>query len=172
MVKENTKKDEWISASEFGKRIGRTNKTILDAISAGRFPVELLKERQTKTGKTRHLLNYLPAKKHWEESPATRGRAADPNYLAAKLRQQEADAKLSEMKAAKMAGELVDVQDVKTLFSKAAVNVREALLSQCSKVAPSLVGVSEVKEIENILLAAISETLEELSNVTKSRTLS
>ena len=94
-------------------------------------------------------------------SPAYVEAAAD--YNAARAKREHHNAQIAEMEARKMAGELAEVADFDATLQKFAANVRGRFVSLPSKLAPSLVGLETVAEIEAALQDAVWEALSELS---------
>ena len=85
------------------------------------------------------------------------------DYNAERARRERANAHIAEMEARKMAGELAEVVDFDATLQKLAANVRSKFVSLPSKLAPSLVGLETVTEIEAELTRAVYEALAELS---------
>ena len=92
-------------------------------------------------------------------------RASDDylDYNAARARREVANAQIAEMEARKMAEELAEVADFDDTLQKLAANVRSKFVSLPSKLAPSLVGMESVAEIEAELSRAVYEALSEIS---------
>ena len=85
------------------------------------------------------------------------------DYNTARAKREHHNAQIAEMEARKMAGELAEVADFDETLQKLAANVRSKFVSLPSKLAPSLVGVESVAEIEAELSRAVYEALAELS---------
>lgn len=85
------------------------------------------------------------------------------DYNVERARRERANAHIAEMEAKKMAGELASVADFDDTLQKLAANVRAQFVSLPSKLAPSLVGLESVAEIEAELSRAVYEALAELS---------
>lgn len=85
------------------------------------------------------------------------------DYNTARAKREHHNAQIAEMEARRMAGELAEVADFDDTLQKLTSNVRSKLVGLPSKVAPSLVGLETIAEIEAELTAAIWEALSELS---------
>ena len=85
------------------------------------------------------------------------------DYNEARAKREHHNAQIAEMEARKMAGELAEVADFDATLQKLAANVRSKFVSLPSKLAPSLVGLESVAEIEAELSRAVYEALAELS---------
>lgn len=85
------------------------------------------------------------------------------DYNAARAKREHHNAQIAEMEARKMAGELAEVADFDATLQKLAANVRGRFVSLPSKLAPSLIGLESVAEIEAALQDAVWEALSELS---------
>jgi hypothetical protein len=85
------------------------------------------------------------------------------DYNEARAKREHWNAQIAEMDARKRAGELAEVADFDDTLQKLAANVRAQFVSLPSKLAPSLVGLESVAEIESELSRAVYEALAELS---------
>ena len=85
-------------------------------------------------------------------------------YNEARAKREYHNARIAEMEERKLAGELAEVALFDATLQKLAANVRAKLISLPSKVAPSLVGLETVAEIEAELSSAVWEALAELSS--------
>ncbi|MBK7082273.1 MAG: hypothetical protein IPH55_16630 [Betaproteobacteria bacterium] len=81
----------------------------------------------------------------------------------ARAKREIHNARIAEMEELKMAGKLAEVAKFDETLQKLAANVRAAFVSLPSKLAPSLVGLESVAEIEAELTRAVYEALAELS---------
>lgn len=81
----------------------------------------------------------------------------------ARAKREIHNARIAEMEELKMAGKLAEVAKFDATLQKLAANVRAAFVSLPSKLAPSLVGMESVAEIEAELTRAVYEALAELS---------
>lgn len=83
-----------------------------------------------------------------------------PESLAdAKRRKESAQANLAELNLETRSGALVPVEQVRKDATDCAVLVREAFLTLAAKVAPMLVGLSEIEAARKVLDEAIRDTL-------------
>ena len=85
------------------------------------------------------------------------------DYNEARAKREHHNAQIAEMESRRMAGELAEVSDFDATLQKLAANVRSKFVSLPSKLAPSLVGLESVAEIEAELSRAVYEALAELS---------
>jgi hypothetical protein len=85
------------------------------------------------------------------------------DYNEARAKREYHNARIAEMEERKLAGELAEVAQFDATLQKLAANVRSKFVSLPSKLAPSLVGLESVTEIEAELTRAVYEALAELS---------
>jgi hypothetical protein len=85
------------------------------------------------------------------------------DYNTARAKREYHNARIAEMEERKLAGELAEVAQFDATLQKLAANVRAKFVSLPSKLAPSLVGLESVAEIEAELSRAVYEALAELS---------
>ena len=85
------------------------------------------------------------------------------DYNEARAKREYHNARIAEMEERKLAGELAEVASFDATLQKLAANVRAKFVSLPSKLAPSLVGMESVAEIEAELTRAVYEALAELS---------
>jgi phage terminase Nu1 subunit (DNA packaging protein) len=90
----------------------------------------------------------------------------DATSLAeADLRLKNATAELTELKSAKMRGEMVDIAYVERTQAKINANVRARILQRAAKLTPRLIGVTQRSKIKAIVDADTRETLNELVKI-------
>lgn len=156
----------WVTPYEFSKAIGVTAQAVLNAIRAERFDHRALKVIKTKngSGKEKYQINLFLGKAQWDRNKNgnNSGAILDKIYNDAKRREAIARASIEEMKAEELAGQLIRVSDIKNEILKIAANVRDGFMNESQKLAPELVGLSDVKYIENKLRERFTLILEEL----------
>ena len=85
------------------------------------------------------------------------------DYNEARAKREYHNARIAEMEERKLAGELAEVASFDATLPKLAAKVRAKFVSLPSKLAPSLLGLDSVTEIEAELTRAVYEALAELS---------
>lgn len=96
------------------------------------------------------------------QDDARAGKSNDEMYLH-KTRSANAKATIAEMKARQMAGALIPASDIGRAWAEMVGHMRAKLLALPNKLAPQLVGVSTLNEIQTALKKQICEALQELS---------
>lgn len=86
-------------------------------------------------------------------------------YRDAKTSTEELRARKLELEVAEAEGRLLDAEEVRAKIVKEVSQVREALLNIAPKVAPLLVSITSVVEMENKLIDEINSALEGLSRL-------
>ena len=86
--------------------------------------------------------------------------AAQAEYAEIKMRTARAEMRQSEMKAAQMAGDLVEREEVTRAAFKAGRMLRDMLLSVPGTLAGQLAGMTDARAIEALLRSSIREVLE------------
>lgn len=86
------------------------------------------------------------------------------DYNEARAKREYHNARIAEMEERKLAGELAEVADFDETMQKLASNVRAKFVSLPSKLAPSLLGLESIAEIEAELTRAVHEALAELAS--------
>jgi hypothetical protein len=86
-------------------------------------------------------------------------------YRDAKTSTEELRARKLELEVAEAEGRLLDAEDVRAKIVKEVSQVRESLLNIAPKVAPLLVSITNVVEMENKLIDEINSALEGLSRL-------
>lgn len=164
-----TAKQEWVTPNAFAGEVGVSARAVLNAIQNDRFTKDALKEVQTKSGKTRYQIKLKLGKTQWDTNRKEPVRSvSDEEFTQAKRREQVAKAEIEEMKAKQIAGELVLAEDIKKHFTKISIVVRDAVLTEAVKLAPIVANMENAKEVENTILGAMTEVLEELSHAGRS----
>ena len=85
-------------------------------------------------------------------------------YNAARAKREEHNAEIAEMEARKMAGELGEMSAMDEAVQKIVANAQAKALAMPHKVAPLLVGLESITEIQAILVSAVREMLSELAS--------
>src|SRR3974377_239543 len=83
----------------------------------------------------------------------------------AELRKINADATLSELKAAKLQSELVDVAYIEASIGAIYANIKTKLLSIPAKLTPRLVGLTNKAQIKALLTGQVRETCAEMVQI-------
>ena len=83
---------------------------------------------------------------------------------AEQLKHEQAKRRLTELKVQKAERKLHAQEDVEYLWNSAAVSVKSRLTAIPTKIAPSLVGIEDRKEIQAILKREVDDALNELAN--------
>ena len=99
------------------------------------------------------------------KTDAERTEAGYINYNEARAQREHWNAQIAEMEARKMAGELIEAAEVGAAVQRLHVNFRAKVLGIPTKLAPVLLGVETLAEIESMLTDAVHEALQELSGV-------
>ncbi len=87
-------------------------------------------------------------------------------YLSARTRKEMAIAELRELDAARIKGEYLLATEVKETWAKAITSARSTILQWPARLAPRLIGISDVRQAEAIINQQVRELLTELSQYT------
>lgn len=101
------------------------------------------------------------AKPDTPAGPAAGAQAALPldDYTASRARRERADAERAEIEVAKMAGRLIDREQVTAAVFDAFRSLRDRLMVVPRRCAPGLVGMVEVREIELLIADELRRAL-------------
>ena len=140
----------------YAERRGCTHETVRRAIAAGRITTE-------KDGK----LDPEKADREWTANTAPRmrsGRTAPGTFQHARTRREIARAAVSEIEAAKLRGELVEVSEVRRIVFGRARKARDMLLSMAPRLAPVVAGMGgDTKGCLRAIEDEVSRVLAELA---------
>lgn len=87
----------------------------------------------------------------------------DPGYLRSRATQAEADARIAQMKAAELEGQLVRVDQVRAKLAAQLAPVREGLLQLPARLASMLAAEADPARVQNLLEAEIHQVLAPLA---------
>lgn len=104
-----------------------------------------------------------------DDSPHVDG--APTNHLL-EFQKSKADteslkARKLELDIAEREGRMLDAEEVRKTITRLVGETREKILGVASKIAPELVGIADVIDIENKIIAELNVALENLSRLTK-----
>lgn len=85
-------------------------------------------------------------------------------YTAARAKKTAHEARLAEFEERQKAGELIEVDVVRTEWQKILGNVRAKLLGLPTKLAAQAMGCASINEMEALLAEGVHEALQELAN--------
>ena len=85
-------------------------------------------------------------------------------FNEARTKRERYNAELARLEFERLAGKLVDVDEVRAEQFKNARNVRDSLLNIPDRIAPSLVGLSSLHEVRTILTQEIHRVCTDLAN--------
>ena len=85
------------------------------------------------------------------------------DYNAARAKREMHNAKIAEYEERRIAGELVEREKATRTMQTVVANAKARLLGIPAKLAPMLIGVESITEVEEMLRAALHEALQELS---------
>ena len=97
------------------------------------------------------------------KTEAERGEDSYRRYDIARAKREEHNAEIAEMEARKMAGELGELSAMDEALQRVVANAQVKALAIPHKVAPLLVGLESLAEVQAILMAAVREMLSELA---------
>lgn len=92
-------------------------------------------------------------------------KATTDDLIEAKTRKELALAELRELEVRQRRGELVEAAAVEAEWRAMAATIRAGMLAVASRVAPAVVGLTDEREIEDAVVAAIHEAMESIANV-------
>lgn len=165
----------WVTQSAFAKSLKPpvSPEAVRKAIANNRFDQAALRAEKSKSGKTKYKINLIEGAKQWKNN---RGGSvstpiADNTVNDAKKRQQTADANIAELKFQELDGQLIRAAAVKIHFSRISSVARDAFLNEPVKLAPLIVNIDDVNEVERILKEKFTEILKDLSDAGRCGTL-
>lgn len=109
-----------------------------------------------------HRRSLIPAGDAGADAPDLDAKAHAIELASAKLRREQADAELAEIKVAKERGVLVEAERVEGLWAGLVVAMRAKLLSLPGRAATQSAGMS-IPEVEALLESMVREALDELA---------
>jgi len=96
------------------------------------------------------------------ERPANpNGDGGNDGYRAARIRREEAEAALAEVRLAEVSGRLIDREAVRTEFGKQVVLVRDRLLRLPDRLTAILLGVTDARRMRTLIDAEVRAALVE-----------
>lgn len=151
---------ELITQSELARRLGVSRAAINQAIKAGRI-----------TPAADGRLDSVQAIEQWRSNTRTavdrgspaKARGGQPKYATARARKEHHLANIAAIQEAKLAGELMQADEVVGAIANATTTLRGALEGMPERVAARLAGKSEA-EISALLADEMASALEALSN--------
>lgn len=87
-------------------------------------------------------------------------------YNAARAKREEHNARIAEFEERKLAGDLLEKAEVSAGWQRMAGTIRARLLVLPAKIAPLVIGLESIAEVEAVIADAIHEALRELSGAT------
>lgn len=102
---------------------------------------------------------------HVEPSVAPETQVYFDKYRKAKAGTEELKARKLELEVAAQEGLLLDKNDARRTIEKMVALTREKILNLPSKIAPDLLAITNLVEMENVLIAHINQALEDLQKI-------
>lgn len=102
---------------------------------------------------------------HVEPSIAPETQVYFDKYRKAKAGTEELKARKLELEVAAQEGLLLDKEDARRTIEKMVALTREKILNLPSKIAPELLAIKNLIELENVLIAHINQALEDLQKI-------
>lgn len=160
---------EFISKTEFAKRMGVNPSTVHAACDRGRLTLLPNKDQ-----KNRLMLPWPDAKTEWERLHGASQPTVDVNaednaptnetWAEAKTRKDKAAADLLELQLRTKKGELLERTLVERQAFEAARRVRDAILNVPNRIADQLAVETDRFRVHQLMVAELNKALEELAN--------
>lgn len=150
-----------ITISDYARHRGVSQPTVSVAVRQGRISYVEINGRK--------MIDPEQADREWVENsrprPKSGKRAPDDirvvpaTYDEARTQREIAEAQISALKAAELAGDLVRVGDVRAKTAKVFAGIRETFLQMPSRIVPLLAAASGADEMDLILRREINDAL-------------
>lgn len=131
------------------------------AIKSGRITLNQNKKLDPELADAEWLKNTNPAKQRKEADNTSSDDKI--SYHRSRAIREEYNAKLTQLQFERESGKLIPIEEVKIQAFNAGRRVRDRLLNIPDRIAPQLVGKTNIFEIKNILKSELTRILEELS---------
>ena len=143
--------------------LGVTRQTIYTLGRQG-MPCDSIEAAQSwRDANVRPRIKAEPTRQTYGATEAKADPEQPPEYLKSRARREAAEASISEMREAELAGELVRVDVVKAVLGTALATAREALLQIPARLAPMLAADSSQTSVQNMMEAEIHRALTNLA---------
>ncbi len=134
------------------------------AIKTGRITLNQNKKLDRELADAEWFKNTNPAKQRKEVDGNQSSSDDKISYHRSRAIREDYNAKLTQLQFERESGKLIPIEEVKTSAFNAGRRVRDRLLNIPDRIAPQLVGKTNIFEIKNILKSELTKILEELSS--------
>lgn len=161
---------EWITATEYGKRVGAEAETIRYAMKNGRIAYELRMNKRMidwDEEKDSYKNNTNPEQQNYRNSTETTGVAGKkniPSYADSRAIREAYSASIAKLDYEKKLGKMVELEKIKDINFSLARRVREGVLQVPQMLAPELASMTDTFEIEQRMVSALCDAI---TNATK-----
>lgn len=164
--KEPRKSKPELSVKEYAEYRDVSVVAVRKAIKSGRINLNQNKKLDQELADAEWLKNTNPAKQR-KEVDSNQSRSDDKiSYHRSRAIREDYNAKLTQLQFERESGKLIPIEEVKIQAFNAGRRVRDRLLNIPDRIAPQLVGKTNIFEIKNILKSELTKILEELSKYT------
>lgn len=159
---------EYIGLREFARRKGIHASTVEDAMKKGRISTHIVdgkKRIDWETAEKEFEDNRMGANpKESEDEPESGGKSGVPTFAESKAKREAYNAQIAKLEWLEKKGKLINAEEVERQAVEETRRVRDAFLDLGLRLAPELVAMTEIMDVEKALDDAVREILETLSD--------